>query len=84
MYHDGCCRTGQDNPMVIARVINSTTTFLYTQNRALGKLEFKKHLKKGVFIQDLKSNAIFAASNVLSPKIVRCPPFYRCRGICVP
>ena len=48
-------------------MINLTTRFLYTQNRALGKLELKKHFKKGVFIQDLKSNAIFAAAEMFCP-----------------
>ena len=48
-------------------MINKTTKFLYTQKRAHGKLELKKHLKKGVFIQDLKTNAIFVAAEMFCP-----------------
>ena len=61
-------------------MINKTTIFLYTQKRALGKLELKKHLK-GVFKQDLKSNAIFAAAEMFCPlKLSDVPHFTNAGG----
>ena len=65
-------------------VVNLTTRFLYTQNRALGKLGLKKHLKKSVFIQDLKSNAIFAAAEMFCPLKLSDVPHFTDAGGRVP
>ena len=46
---------------------SSGIPLIFSVGRAIAKLELKKHLKKCAFIQDLKSNAIFAAAERFCP-----------------